>query len=139
MIEINLDEISTITIEMQIDGNIESNKTEMRFSIINENIRHSFIGKRIDNGIYQIKFPKLLGKIDEGTYDAEIEILIGDKHFVPLTETVNLFKKIEPKVIIKKPDVVVESIPSVVIKQDIKQDKSPIFPIIERTDILTKR
>lgn len=101
MIELKLEEDSTIRLAMDLNGDVDS-PAEMRFSIISEGIRYSFNGNHIGNNDYEIRFPAMEGKITEGKYQGEVEILIGNQHFVPLTETVSFTKEIKPIVTISE-------------------------------------
>lgn len=97
MINIKLEESSSLKIDMEIEGSVHG-KTDMRLSVLNEGLRYSFNAKHMGGTGWEIEFPKMIGKINEGTYDAEIEIIVDGKHFVPLTETVNFTKEIKPTV-----------------------------------------
>jgi hypothetical protein len=86
---------------MEIEGDARGD-AELRFSVLSEGVRYSFNAKPVEKGVYEIEFPKMLGKIAEGVYEAEVEIIIGGehhgKHFVPLTETVKFTKEVRPVV-----------------------------------------
>ncbi len=101
MIELKLEENSTIRLAMDLNGDVDS-PAELRFSIISEGIRYSFNGNHIGNNDYEINFPAMEGKINEGKYQGEVEILIAGQHFVPLTETVSFIKEIKPTVTISE-------------------------------------
>ncbi|RYE93872.1 MAG: hypothetical protein EOO77_44940 [Oxalobacteraceae bacterium] len=62
----------------------------------------SFPGTLKEKGVYEITFPKLLGRITEGKYEAEVEVIVDGKHFTPLTETVEFTKEVKPTVSLKE-------------------------------------
>lgn len=97
--EIDLDKESSFTLEMKIDGEVNSSEPpKMRFSIVKEDVTFSLNAKRIDNGVYEINVPKLLGIMEAGEYEANVEVFIDGKHFVPLKETVKFKQEIKPTV-----------------------------------------
>lgn len=97
MIEIKLEETSSITLEMHIDGDV-NDTPQLRFSVLSEGMRYSFDSVQTSSGVYKIEFPTMLGKLTEGVYPAEVEIIIGGKHFVPLEETVRFTREVKPTV-----------------------------------------
>ena len=97
--EIDLDKESIFTLEMKIDGEVNSSEPpRMRFSIVNENMTISLVAKRVDNGIYQISVPKMVGILEAGEYEANVEVFIDGKHFIPLKETVHFKQEVKPTV-----------------------------------------
>jgi hypothetical protein len=98
MIDIKLEEPSSLTIEMKIEGDVKDEAAQLRFSVLAEGIRYSFNSTETEDGVYKIDFPTMTGKITEGVYPAEIEIIVDGKHFVPLEETVKFIKEIKPTV-----------------------------------------
>lgn len=112
--EIELNKASKFTLEMKIDGEVASAQPpQMRFSIIGESMTVSINAKRIENGIYEISIPVLEGVLGAGEYDANVEVFIDGKHFVPLKESIVL--KQEPKPTVKISESVTESIPEPVV------------------------
>lgn len=98
MIEIKLEEASSLTLEMEIEGEVKNEAAELRFSVISEGMRYSFPGREVSKGVYAIDFPEMLGKITEGEYKADVEIIVDGRHFTPLTETVKFTKELKPVV-----------------------------------------
>lgn len=97
MIEIKLDEASSLTMNMKLDGDTDGSQPKLRLSVLSEGVRYSF--DATSNGDeYKIDFPVMEGKIEAGEYEAHVEITIGDRYFVPLTETVKFTKKVKPVV-----------------------------------------
>lgn len=98
MIEIKLEESSSLTLEMRIEGDAGQDTPQLRFSVISEGLRYSFDSVQTSDGVYQIEFPTMLGKLSEGVYPAEVEIILDGKHFVPLEETVRFTREVKPTV-----------------------------------------
>jgi len=109
--EIEIDKESNFTLEMKIDGDVVSKEPpQMRFSIVGESFTYSVDAKRVENGIYEINIPKLKGVFESGEYDANVEIFIDGKHFIPLKEKVKLKQEIKPTVTIASSASVKESV-----------------------------
>lgn len=116
--EIEIDKESSFTLEMKIDGEVSSKEPpKMRFSIMNEGVTISLNAKRIDNGVYEINVPKLKNILKAGEYEANVEVFIDGKHFIPLKETVILKQELKPTVKLgestkspSEPTITVESI-----------------------------
>lgn len=97
MIELKLEEASSLTLNMKLEGDV-AGTPQLRFSILSEGMRYTFEATANGNGEFEVQFPVLEGKLDAGTYNAEVEILVDNKHFVPLQETVKLTKEVKPVV-----------------------------------------
>lgn len=113
MIEIKLEEATSLTLEMHIEGDVKQDAPQLRFSVLSEGLRYSFNSSRTSAGVYQIDFPKMLGKITEGEYSAEVEIILDGKHFVPLQETVRFTKEVKPTVKLAETAVAPTAAPSI--------------------------
>lgn len=97
MIELKLEEASSLTLNMKLEGDV-AGTPQLRFSILSEGMRYTFEATANGNGEFEVQFPVLEGKLAAGTYNAEVEILVDNKHFVPLQETVRLTKEVKPVV-----------------------------------------
>lgn len=128
--EIEIDKESSFTLEMKIDGEVSSKEPpKMRFSIVHEGITFSLNAKRVDNGVYEINVPKLKGILEAGEYEANVEVFIDGKHFVPLKETVKLKQEMKPTVKIS------ESAKPAKADTEITVEKIEIKkPVIKKTD-----
>lgn len=128
--EIEIDKESSFTLEMKIDGEVSSKEPpKMRFSIVHEGITFSLNAKRVDNGVYEINVPKLKGILEAGEYEANVEVFIDGKHFVPLKETVKLKQEMKPTVKIA------ESAKPAKAESEITVQKIEIKkPVIKKTD-----
>jgi hypothetical protein len=65
---------------------------------LDEGLRYSFESKPSSDGVYEIAFPVMEGKIAAGEYQAQVEIMVDGKYFVPLQETVKFTKAVKPTV-----------------------------------------
>ncbi len=102
--EIEIDKESSFTLEMKIDGEVSSKEPpKMRFSIVHDGFIFSLNAKRVDNGVYEVNVPKLKGIFEAGQYEANVEVFIDGKHFVPLKETIKLKEEMKPTVKIAEP------------------------------------
>lgn len=130
MIEIKLEEASSLTLEMQIEGDVKSDAPEMRFSIMSEGLRYSFPATLVEEGVYKIDFPQMLGKINEGEYEAAVEIIVDGKYFQPLSETVKFTKEVKP--IVKMNETVAPKVQAASASVKIgKLEKAPEAPKVE--------
>ena len=99
MIELDIDKESSFTLQMQIDGHVDGSKPpQMRFSIVSEGFTLAIPAKRVDNGVYEINCPKLKGILEAGDYEAQVEVIVDEKHFVPMTEKLRLKQEVKPTV-----------------------------------------
>lgn len=99
MIELDLYNETSISLEMEIEGDTNPSETPlMRFSIKHPKYVISFVAKNLSNGAYEIQFPAVKGLLEAGEYDADIEILIAGRYFVPLSEKVKVKNDIKPVV-----------------------------------------
>lgn len=128
--DIEIDKASSFTLEMKIDGEVSSREPPvMRFSIVNKDIIISLNANRIDNGVYEIHIPVLKGILDAGEYQANVEVFIDGKHFIPLKETVKLKQELKPIVKISE-----SATKQVISDTNISIDKIEIKrPIIKKT------
>lgn len=98
MIEIKLEEASSLTMEMKLDGDTNGEQPQVRLSVLSEGVRYSFEAKSDGNGSYKVDFPVMEGKIDAGEYPVHFEVMVDGKYFVPLQETVKFTKQVKPVV-----------------------------------------
>lgn len=137
MVELDADKETTFTLEMEIEGHVGSGeKPEMRFCLELADFTMSIKAERIDNGVYQITCPKLKGLCEAGTYNANIEVIIGDKRFVPLTEKVNVKQELKP--IVKMTEAKADK-PAFSFKVDKVQITEKKVPTITKTDAIVSR
>lgn len=136
MVELDADKETTFTLEMEIEGHVGSGeKPEMRFCLELADFTMSIKADRIENGVYQITCPKLKGLCEAGSYKANIEVIIGDKRFVPLTEMVTVKQDLKP--IVKMAEAKVESKPAFVFKAATKVAEK-VVPTLTKTEIVNR-
>lgn len=97
IVELDLDKETVFVLEMEIEGDT-SDKPEMRFCVEFAQYTLALKAKRLSSGVYEITCPKLKGLTEAGSYTANVEVYIGDKRFVPLTETVKVKQDVKPVV-----------------------------------------
>ena len=99
LIELDADKQTKFVLEMEIEGDVTSSeKPEMRFCLELHDFVLSMKATKLSNGVYEIVCPALKGLAESGTYNASVEVYIGDKRFVPLTDTVKVKHDIKPVV-----------------------------------------
>jgi hypothetical protein len=137
MIELDADKQTTFTLEMEIEGEVgSSEKPEMRFCLELHDYTLSMKAVRIGNGVYEITCPKLKGLAENGTYNASVEVYIGDKRFVPLTETVKVKQELKP--VVKMTEAKVDKPAAVSVKvASVTETKRPPSTIT-KSEIITR-
>lgn len=98
LIEIENDKETSFVLEMKIDGDAVGATPSMRFSIVSENFTLSIPAELVENGVYEIRCPRLKGILPPGEYTVNAEVFIDDKHFVPLSDTIRLKEAVKPVV-----------------------------------------
>lgn len=144
MLELELDRESKFSLEMKIDGNIQSSEPpQLRFSIMGEGFIYSTIAERVENGQYEITLPALKGKFAEGEYAYNVEVFIEDRHFTPMSDKISLKEAAKPVVTIatkqeikKEPTVTVTL--GKVNENASKSESERLGSIIKKTNDLVK-
>lgn len=126
IVELDLDKETVFMLEMEIEGST-GEKPEMRFCVEFDNYTMSLKAKKVSDGMYEITCPKLKGITEVGSYTANVEVYIGDKRFVPLTETVTVKQEVKPVVKLAESK---NTAPSITIKSS-KECKPTIFKTTE--------
>jgi hypothetical protein len=130
MIEIKLEEAASLTMDMEIEGAINAEAAELRFTIMSEGLQFSFPATQVDKGVYKVDFPPMLGKLDEGEYTAKVEIIVEGRYFQPLSETVKFTK--EPKATVKVAESTTPKVQPAAASVKIgKLEKPPVAPKVE--------
>lgn len=137
MIELEIDKESTFALEMKIDGDVSASAPPvMRFSIVTEDFTFSIPANRVDNGIYEVSCPKLKGILKPGEYQAQVEVFIEDKHFIPMSDTVVIKEEVKPvvKLAEKKPVKKVVEMSVAITKVEAKPLMEAVTPTLVKTD-----
>ncbi len=124
IVELDLDKETVFMLEMEIEGSTDE-KPEMRFCVEFNNYTLALKAKKVEHGVYEITCPKLKGITEVGSYTANVEVYIGDKRFVPLTETVTVKQDIKPVVKISESKAP-PAAPTINIKPASKETKAAI-------------
>lgn len=98
--EINLENESSISIELEMQGDVTG--TAIVRVIIEYNMFNlCFIADKKDAGVYSVAIPKLDNIVQPGEYSCTVEVIIGNKYFTPLKDTVKFKKDFTPVIKIK--------------------------------------
>lgn len=133
IVELDLNQETVFILEMEIEGGDEARgKSEMRFCVEFDDYTLTLKAKKIEDGVYEIKCPKLKGLAEIGTYTANVEVFIDDKRFIPLTETVVVKQELKPVVKLVENKSVK---PIITVKSGIK----PELPLITKTNEIIRK
>jgi hypothetical protein len=102
LIEIEDHKETSFILEMKIDGDAVGATPTMRFSIVSENFSLCIPAELVENGVYEIRCPRLKGILPPGEYSVNAEVFIDDRHFVPLTDTIRIKEEVKPVVTMPK-------------------------------------
>lgn len=90
LIKVNIDEQTELAFDIKIQG--ESNVVP-KFRLVCEtpDVALAFPGRESsdgtsDDGTFTVNvlIPKMVGRLNEGSYDAQLEVILGDRVFIPL-------------------------------------------------------
>lgn len=104
MIDIlDLDKSSNIQLDLEIFGDADGSTPCVRLIIFdNSGTNLCFVAKRTGDGTYVFTIPKMEGKLSSGTYDVEVEVILGSKYFVPVKDQLKFKAETKPVVTLKK-------------------------------------
>jgi len=92
LIELKLDENNELIFEVNIQGTDSVDASpQIRYIIEDKNISYTFNADLKNNNV-TVDVPVLQECLKEGIYDSKLEVIIGDRYFVPLKTNVE-FKK----------------------------------------------
>ena len=131
--KLELTEESKLVFDVKISGTQEK-VSDYRFIIQNENYDIVCKGYITEEGI-EVNIPKLKNVLEAGVYKTSLEIIIGDKIFVPLVEAIELLPNIELKVESKtldndKKDVVKVEVGATKVKSIVQEAKELGYTIV---------
>lgn len=111
--ELNIDNETVLNLEMDIEGSPSSGDAPvLKFCIDLGAFTMVVCGTKTTDNVYEIKFPKMKGIAPVGTYDATVDVFIGDKRFEAMSDKVEIKQDVKP-----------------VVKQAIKKDKEPTVSV----------
>jgi hypothetical protein len=91
--KLKLDEENELEFSLQITGTSEQTKG-VRFVIEGKDYSIMFPGT-YENGNVHIKIPKMKGIMPAGIHECRMEVVVGDKIFSPLTESIEFEQLVE--------------------------------------------
>lgn len=94
-LEINIDERSEVAFKISIEGTRER-PSSVRFVCETQDFDYMF--KATDGGEAEeikVVVPPMVGKIEEGTYNGRLEVLIGGKYISPLQTKVRFKQSVK--------------------------------------------
>lgn len=112
LIELKLDENNELVFEVNIQGTDAADaKPVIRYIIEDKKLSYTFLGN-IKNGNVNVDVPILTDTIKEGIYSSKLEVIIGDRYFVPLETNVEFKKSLTvtaESVVVNKKQVISEN------------------------------
>jgi len=93
-IDLMLDEENELTFQLNIEGTRPAS-AECRLVIDNHDMSLSFNAKEFSNGEVSVVLPPLKHVLKEGMYDMELEVIVDDRYFKPLSLKGNFEKSIK--------------------------------------------
>lgn len=112
LIELKLDENNELVFEVNIQGTDAADaKPVIRYIIEDKKLSYTFLGN-IKNGNVNVDVPILTDTIKEGVYSSKLEVIIGDRYFVPLETNVEFKKSLTvtaESVVVNKKQVISEN------------------------------
>jgi hypothetical protein len=93
-IDLMLDEENELTFQLNIEGTRPA-EAECRLILDNHDMSLSFSAREFSNGEVSVVLPPLKHVLKEGTYDMELEVIVDDRYFKPLSLKGNFEKSIK--------------------------------------------
>jgi len=146
MVQLEIDKKNEFEFQVEITGDSSKSTPKVEFKIVSPDLTLAFPTKH-NKGLYEVSIPELTGILQPGKYVCEICVYLGDRYFVPMTESLELMPKLVPVVSGFKMNSVETEPPAVkveaVVKKDtenlIKETVSEIKKItLKRKNIVTK-
>ena len=91
---LKIDEVNDLTFKIRLEGDVSS-PAKVRLVCENSEQDVSYMFKGYGTGedeVVQFTIPRMDGRLSEGAYRARVEVIVENKHFVPLTFDVD-FKR----------------------------------------------
>ena len=130
LIELKLDENNELVFEINIQGtDAPDAKPIVRYIIEDTKMSYTFAGKA-SGGNVNVDVPVLLDSLKEGIYQSKLEVIIGDRYFVPLQTNVEFKKSLSvtaESITINKKQVISESSPQ---QQPVEQQPTAVAKIV---------
>lgn len=128
--KLELTEHTDMAFGIEIFGTTESAKS-VRFVI--EGPEYDIACKcKIENGEVIASIPKLKGVLPAGVYESRLEVIVSDKIFVPLKESIEFNPLVEFDIKTKKIEQVKEGVKVSVKNQIVSEDLKPVESALEK-------
>jgi hypothetical protein len=146
MVQLEIDKKNEFEFQVEITGDPSKSTPKVEFKIVSPDLTLAFPTKH-NNGLYEVSIPELTGILQPGKYVCEICVYLGDRYFVPMTESLELKPKIVPVVSSFKmnsvetepPEVKVEAVIKKNTEQAIQEASAAVKKIsFKRKNIVTK-
>lgn len=93
----NLDEENKFQFKMEIFGSSDSGSAPIvEFKIKLDRSSISVPAVLTENGMYEVCIPPLSNIAKPGKYESQVSVIIGDRYFVPVTESVEIKEPVKP-------------------------------------------
>lgn len=116
MIDLDIDKMNQLQFQVDIAGDNSKTVPKIEFKVVSEGLTLSFPAT-LNGSNYEVSIPPLSAMLAPGSYLAEIAVVLGDRYFVPLSESLVLNPKVQPvvkKVAVKKeetrPTITIEAV-----------------------------
>lgn len=130
LIELKLDENNELVFEVNIQGTDAADaKPVIRYLIEDKQVSYTFLGTA-KNGSVNVDVPILTDTIQEGVYSSRLEVIIGDRYFVPLETNVEFKKSLTvtaESVVVNKKQVISENSENI---QEKPKNTAPVAKIV---------
>lgn len=138
-LELDIDESNELQFKVVVEGSGES--PSVRLVCEGNEMSYMFRGKLTsDKDVVQFNLPEMKNRLQEGTYNAKVEVLVGNRYFTPVEFDIHFKKQLTVfaesithkqstpvKQQQKQPQVTVSAIPTLVqkVKQERVQEQAP--------------
>lgn len=93
---LDLEEENQLLFHINVEGTTSPAPAKVRLLCHNGDVSYVFNGTRtIEEGIVSFTVPKMLNVVKEGTYGCEVEVLIENRYFAPISFDVEFVKSME--------------------------------------------
>lgn len=131
-ITLDLDESNEMLFKIDVDGAPHDAVVTVRLACEGKDMTYVFVGMPTDErDVIRFEIPKMMGRLDEGTYKNRVEVVVDNRYFVPAefdvtyikntrvtVEALSVTKVIRPQTKVKKTLSVSASRPSLVEKHE---------------------
>ena len=127
-IDLMLDEENELTFQLSVEGTRPA-EASARLILNNDNLSLVFEAEEFSNGEVSVVLPPLQHVLKEGRYDMDLEVIVDDRYFKPLTLEGNFEKGLVVKASTKTKTRKKRSQPSVTIVETPTSQEKPIVSV----------